>query len=69
MYDIYVIDKDICPQYDNVIQKGQCRGCNYYKGFKMHGGQPCIYCECCYAEDENLHLIKHFKFGEEISAV
>lgn len=50
MNNLYVIDKDICPEYDNVIQRGQCSSCAYYGGFKMEVGQPCI---CCgYFEEE-----------------
>lgn len=40
----YVIDKDYCPDIDNIITKIQCSGCEYYKGFKMYLGQPCIIC-------------------------
>ncbi|MGB4659763.1 MAG: hypothetical protein WBI07_11310 [Mobilitalea sp.] len=43
-YLILVIDKDICPTQDNIIMKGQCTGCEYYKDFTMYNGQPCIIC-------------------------
>ena len=43
--DLYVIDKDYCPEKDDsIIMKGQCSGCKYYKGFDMYLGQPCIKC-------------------------
>ena len=51
MNSLYVIDKDTCPEYDNIIQKGQCGNCVHYEGFKMYEGLPCI---CCgYYDEEN----------------
>ena len=27
--DMYVINKDNCPEKDNIIMQGQCTGCEY----------------------------------------
>jgi hypothetical protein len=40
-----VVDKDTCPDRDNIIIRGQCAGCKHYKGFKVDEfGQQCIVC-------------------------
>ena len=52
MNSLYVIDKDTCTEYDNIIQKGQCGDCVHYEGFKMYEGLPCICCEY-YDEESN----------------
>lgn len=45
-YDLYVMDKDTCPEmYDTIIYRGQCTGCEHYKGFEMYNGQPCVQCD------------------------
>ena len=41
---LLVIDKDTCPEQDNIIIKQQCGGCKYYRGFIVENGQPCIKC-------------------------
>lgn len=43
---LLVVDKDTCPDKDNIIYKQQCASCEYYKGFKIEDGQPCV--ECLY---------------------
>lgn len=42
--NLYVMNKDYCPDDDNIIQQMQCGDCKYYKGFEMSMGQPCIKC-------------------------
>lgn len=42
--DMYVINKDYCPEKDDIIMQGQCTGCEYYLGFGMYLGQPCVKC-------------------------
>ncbi len=42
--NLYVVDKDYCPDKDNIIMQGQCSGCKYYIGFDIYLGQPCIKC-------------------------
>lgn len=42
--NMYAIDKDYCPDKDDIIMKGQCSGCEHYKGFDMYLGQPCVKC-------------------------
>ena len=46
-YDLWVIDKDNCPDDDVVIMNGQCTSCEHYKGFKMVNSQRCIICSFC----------------------
>ncbi len=41
---LYVIDKDVCPNQENVIMQKQCGGCQYYQGFEKYNGQPCVKC-------------------------
>jgi len=43
-YLILAIDKDNCPNQDNIIIKEQCSGCKYYKDFTLYNGHPCIIC-------------------------
>lgn len=43
-YLLYAIDANCCPEDDNIIMKGQCNGCKYYKGFELYNGQPSIKC-------------------------
>ena len=43
----YKIDADTCPKEDNIIFKDQCGGCEFYRGFEMHLGSPCIKCDYC----------------------
>ncbi len=50
--NLYAIDKDYCPEKDDIIMKGQCSGCEHYKGFDMYLGQPCVKCSF-YASLEN----------------
>lgn len=38
--NLYVMNKDYCPDDDNIIQQTQCGDCKYYKGFEMSMGQP-----------------------------
>ncbi|MBE6772287.1 MAG: hypothetical protein E7547_09135 [Ruminococcaceae bacterium] len=42
--NLYAVDKDYCPDNDNIIMKGQCGGCEHYRGFDMYLGQPCVKC-------------------------
>ncbi len=49
--NMYAIDANVCPEKDNIIMKGQCSGCEYYKGFEMYNGQTCVKCSY-YAENE-----------------
>ncbi len=46
---LYAIDKDYCPENDQILVKNQCSGCEHYKGFQMYLGQPCV--ACSYYED------------------
>lgn len=39
-----VIDKDTCPDQDNIIIQNQCSGCKHYSGFEIYNGQRCIKC-------------------------
>lgn len=43
-YNLWVIDKDNCPDDDVVIMQGQCTSCEHYKGFKIVNSQRCIIC-------------------------
>lgn len=43
-YNSYVIDKDYCPDQDCIIYRKTCDNCQYYCGFEMYLGQPCIRC-------------------------
>ena len=43
-YDLWVVDKDECPDDEAVIMKDHCVGCQCYEGFKMVDGQPCVAC-------------------------
>ena len=51
-YNLYSIDMDYCPKYDNIIMKMQCSGCKYYKGFELYNAQPCIKCSYYYDLDD-----------------
>lgn len=42
--DLRVVDMDDCPKTDNPIIKDDCRGCEFYVGFEMWKGMPCINC-------------------------
>ena len=57
-YDLWVIDKDNCPDDDVVIMKGHCTGCEHYHGFKMEFGQPCIICSYCFNNSNSEKAIK-----------
>lgn len=43
-YNLWVIDKDNCPDNDIVIMQGQCTSCEHYEGFKIVNSQRCIVC-------------------------
>ena len=51
------INKDDCPEQDNVLYPHQCDGCTYYEGFEMIKGKRCIYCNYLgkkdYVKDSN----------------
>ena len=49
--NLYTIDKDFCPQKDNILIQGQCGGCEYYNGFELYEGQRCI--KCAYYSSKN----------------
>ncbi len=42
--DLRVINKDTCPDSDNVITNRQCNSCKHYGRFEMYYDQPCIIC-------------------------
>ena len=50
--NLLVIDKDTCPDQDNIIIKQQCTGCRYYREFKLYNGQPCVKCSYEYMTSE-----------------
>ena len=55
MNNLYVIDKDFCPENDDVIiMQGMCNGCEYYKSFEMKDGQRCIACSFWEEKDSNI---------------
>lgn len=41
---LLAVDLDDCPKTDNPVVKYDCKGCEYYQGFEMWNGKPCIYC-------------------------
>lgn len=43
------VNRDYCPEKDNILIRGECGGCKYYKGFELYNGQQCI--RCSYAAD------------------
>lgn len=43
-YNLWVINKDCCPEDDVVVIQGQCACCKHYHRFKMEFGQPCVVC-------------------------
>ena len=43
-YNKYAINKDNCPEKDSILTQNMCDECQYYKGFEMYQGQPCIKC-------------------------
>lgn len=43
-YLILAINKDTCPNKENIIIKEQCSGCKYYNDFILYNGQLCIIC-------------------------
>lgn len=51
--NLYVMDKDYCPNFDNdqIIYKDMCSSCEYYKGFEIYLAQRCI--KCSYYADKN----------------
>lgn len=52
--NLYVIDKDNCPKTDSeIIMRGLCSGCSYYKGFEMYYDQPCIKCSYYFEIGDN----------------
>lgn len=51
-YDLWVIDKDNCPDDDLVIMQGHCIGCQHYRGFKVEYGLPCVICSFYVNEDK-----------------
>ncbi len=42
--NLYLMNKDCCPDRDTIIVNGLCSGCRHYKGFDLYYGQPCIKC-------------------------
>ncbi len=42
--NLFVMDKDYCPDNDQIIYKDMCSNCNYYNGFEVNFGQRCIKC-------------------------
>lgn len=49
--NLYVMDKDYCPESDAIIMRGMCNGCQYYCGFELYEGQRCERCSY-YSETE-----------------
>lgn len=49
--NLYVMDKDYCPESDAIILQGMCNGCQYYCGFVLYEGQRCVSCSY-YSETE-----------------
>lgn len=43
-YRILTIDGHDCPISDNPVIRGECSGCNYYRGFQMNQGFPSVKC-------------------------
>lgn len=50
--NLYVMDKDYCPDCDAIIMQGMCSGCQYYCGFELYEGQRCVKCSY-YSEEES----------------
>lgn len=50
--NLYVMNKDYCPDRDTIIKRGLCSGCKHYKGFDLYLGQQCIKCSF-YAQFDN----------------
>ena len=42
--NLFVINKDNCPNTDEIIYKLTCSQCQHYKGFELYNAQPCIKC-------------------------
>ena len=43
-YNLLAIDANYCPKYDKPVTRGDCTGCEFYKGFELYHAQPCIKC-------------------------
>ena len=43
-YNLYVQNKDYCPDSDQILTQSQCAGCTFYKGFLLENGEPCVKC-------------------------
>lgn len=55
-YNLWVIDKDNCPDDDVIIMQGQCTNCEHYKGFKIVNSQRCVICSF-YENNNNLEEV------------
>lgn len=49
--NLYTIDCDTCPKFDNIICNNQCGDCEYYNGFEMYHDQRCV--KCSYYTNDN----------------
>ena len=52
--NLFVMDKDPCPDNDQIIYKDMCSKCSYYKGFEINMGQRCIRCSFYEKFNENI---------------
>lgn len=43
-FNVYALNTDMCPESDVVLTNTTCSGCQFYKGFQMINGFPCINC-------------------------
>ena len=43
-YNLYVMDKDYCPDKDAIIYRNICDNCTHYCGFQVENGERCIRC-------------------------
>lgn len=51
--NLYVMNTDICPKSDCVIEKHNCgSSCKYYAGFEICNGLPCIKCKYYYDNED-----------------
>lgn len=39
-----LIDKDTCPEEDNIIMHGQCDSCKYFCAYSAFEGMPSVKC-------------------------
>lgn len=52
-FNIFALNLDQCPKSDAVLKNTYCSGCQFYKGFVLANGSPCVKC-AYYSESESI---------------